>query len=116
MDLTDNASLDVEVSLESFSRDVQDEEILRGTDAVGYGSGVRTGRLCTEPSVLFCSFHFLLAVIAFSGATHDVATDGVYMSELNKQEQAKYIGWQELSITSPRLWRPAVWYGWLGGC
>ena len=35
---------------------------------------------------------FLLAVIAFSGATHDVATDG--MSELNKQEQAKYIGWQ----------------------
>ena len=36
----------------------------------------------------------LLAVIAFSGATHDVATDGVYMSELNKQDQAKYIGWQ----------------------
>ncbi len=36
----------------------------------------------------------LLAVIAFSGATHDVATDGVYMSELDKQEQAKYIGWQ----------------------
>lgn len=36
----------------------------------------------------------LLAVIAFSGATHDVATDGVYMSELDKQQQAKYIGWQ----------------------
>ncbi|WP_418696965.1 MFS transporter [Bacteroides sp.] len=36
----------------------------------------------------------LLAMIAFSGATHDVATDGVYMSELNKQDQAKYIGWQ----------------------
>lgn len=36
----------------------------------------------------------VLALIAFSGATHDVATDGVYMSELNKQEQAKYIGWQ----------------------
>ena len=36
----------------------------------------------------------LLAVIACSGATHDVATDGVYMSELNKQDQAKYIGWQ----------------------
>ena len=33
-------------------------------------------------------------MIAFSGATHDVATDGVYMSELNKQDQAKYIGWQ----------------------
>ena len=36
----------------------------------------------------------LLAVIAFSGATHDVATDGVYMAVLNKEEQAKYIGWQ----------------------
>lgn len=36
----------------------------------------------------------LLALIAFSGATHDVATDGVYITELNKQEQARYIGWQ----------------------
>lgn len=36
----------------------------------------------------------LLAIVAFSGATHDIATDGVYMSELDKQEQAKYIGWQ----------------------
>lgn len=36
----------------------------------------------------------LLAVIAFSGATHDVATDGVYMSVLDKDDQAKYIGWQ----------------------
>lgn len=36
----------------------------------------------------------LLAIIAFSGATHDIVADGVYMSELNKQDQAKYIGWQ----------------------
>lgn len=36
----------------------------------------------------------LLAVIAFSGATHDIACDGVYMSELTPSEQAKYIGWQ----------------------
>lgn len=36
----------------------------------------------------------LLAIIAFSGATHDIVTDGVYMSELSKQDQAKYIGWQ----------------------
>lgn len=42
----------------------------------------------------FCYSIALLAVIAFSGATHDVATDGVYMTELNKEEQAKYIGWQ----------------------
>lgn len=36
----------------------------------------------------------LLAVIAFSGATHDVACDGVYMGELSAAEQSKYIGWQ----------------------
>ncbi len=36
----------------------------------------------------------LFAVVAFSGATHDVACDGVYMAELNAQQQAQYIGWQ----------------------
>lgn len=36
----------------------------------------------------------LLFLIAFSGATHDVATDGVYMTELSKPDQARYIGWQ----------------------
>lgn len=36
----------------------------------------------------------LLAIVAFSGATHDIACDGVYMSELTNSEQAKYIGWQ----------------------
>ena len=29
-----------------------------------------------------------------SGATHDIALDGLYMAELSKQDQAKYIGWQ----------------------
>lgn len=36
----------------------------------------------------------ILAVIALSGATHDIALDGLYMAELSKQDQAKYIGWQ----------------------
>lgn len=36
----------------------------------------------------------LLAVVALSGATHDIALDGLYMTELSKQDQAKYIGWQ----------------------
>ena len=36
----------------------------------------------------------LLAVAAFSGATHDVACDGVYMSSLTPAQQSKYIGWQ----------------------
>ena len=36
----------------------------------------------------------LLFIVAFSGATHDIATDGVYMTELNKESQARWIGWQ----------------------
>lgn len=36
----------------------------------------------------------ILAVIAMSGATHDIALDGLYMAELSKQDQTKYIGWQ----------------------
>lgn len=35
-----------------------------------------------------------LAIVAFSGATHDIACDGVYMSELSPSQQAQYIGWQ----------------------
>ena len=36
----------------------------------------------------------ILGVVAFSGATHDIALDGLYMAELSGQDQAKYIGWQ----------------------
>ena len=36
----------------------------------------------------------LLAVIALSGATHDIAADGTYMSVLSNEEQARWIGWQ----------------------
>ncbi|MFZ9299704.1 MAG: MFS transporter [Chitinophagaceae bacterium] len=36
----------------------------------------------------------LLALIAFSGSTHDTAADGVYLNELSPKEQAKYVGWQ----------------------
>lgn len=36
----------------------------------------------------------ILAVIALSGATHDIALDGLYMAELSKTDQAKFIGWQ----------------------
>lgn len=36
----------------------------------------------------------ILAVIAMSGATHDIAADGTYMSVLSTEEQARWIGWQ----------------------
>ena len=36
----------------------------------------------------------ILAVIALSGATHDIAADGTYISVLSNEEQARWIGWQ----------------------
>lgn len=36
----------------------------------------------------------IMFVLAFSGATHDIALDGVYIHELSKTQQAQYIGWQ----------------------
>lgn len=36
----------------------------------------------------------IMTVIAFSGSTHDIALGGVYIQELTKTQQARYIGWQ----------------------
>ena len=58
----------------------------------------------------------LFAVIAFSGATHDIAADGVYMSELDEKNQAKYIGWQGAFYNLAKLIATGglVWLaGWL---
>ena len=35
-----------------------------------------------------------MGVVAFSGATHDIATDGIYLTALDKKTQSTYIGWQ----------------------
>ena len=47
-----------------------------------------------EFSHFFVYAIILMAFIAFSGATHDIATDGIYMHALSKEDQAKYIGVQ----------------------
>ena len=36
----------------------------------------------------------MMGVIALSGATHDIATDGIYLTALDKKTQSTYIGWQ----------------------
>ncbi|MDE7025219.1 MAG: MFS transporter [Paramuribaculum sp.] len=36
----------------------------------------------------------IMGVIAMSGATHDIATDGVYLTALDKKTQSQFIGWQ----------------------
>ncbi len=45
----------------------------------------------------------LLAVIALSGATHDIATDGVYLNVLSPKLQAKYIGWQGAAYNMAKI-------------
>lgn len=58
----------------------------------------------------------VFAVIAFSGATHDIAADGVYMAELSTENQAKYIGWQGAFYNLAKLVATGglVWFaGWL---
>ena len=58
----------------------------------------------------------ILAVVAFSGATHDIAADGVYMSELSSSDQAKYIGIQGAFYNLAKLVATGglVWLaGWL---
>ena len=45
----------------------------------------------------------LMAVIAFCGATHDMAVDGVYLNELSPKKQAAYIGWQGVAYNIAKV-------------
>lgn len=36
----------------------------------------------------------LMGVIAIAGSSHDIAGDGIYLSELDKETQSQYSGWQ----------------------
>ena len=45
----------------------------------------------------------LFAIIAFDGATHDIATDGVYINVLSEKLQAKYVGWQGASYNVAKI-------------
>ncbi len=64
------------------------------TTQIVSGIGFGLIALSLQMSSFFAISIAVLFIIAFSGATHDIATDGIYMTELNKDEQAKWIGWQ----------------------
>lgn len=55
-----------------------------------------------------------LALIAFCGATHDIAADGLYMQELSSSDQARYIGWQGAFYNLAKLFATGVLV-WLAG-
>jgi MFS transporter, PAT family, beta-lactamase induction signal transducer AmpG len=64
--------------------------------ATQFISGVGFGLLAlTLPLDGFFRYSLaLFAVIAFNGATHDIAADGVYINVLTEKLQAQYVGWQ----------------------
>ena len=64
--------------------------------ATQFISGVTFGLVAfTLPLPDFFKYSIaLLAVIAFSGATNDIAADGVYINALTPKQQAQYCGWQ----------------------
>ncbi len=65
-----------------------------------YTTQIFTGVLFGMVALSLHSSHFfavsisIFSIIAFSGATHDTAADGVYLNELTEKMQAKYVGWQ----------------------
>jgi PAT family beta-lactamase induction signal transducer AmpG len=45
----------------------------------------------------------LFAIIAFNGATHDIAADGVYINVLSEKLQAQFVGWQGASYNIAKI-------------
>jgi PAT family beta-lactamase induction signal transducer AmpG len=45
----------------------------------------------------------ILAVTAFASATHDIASDGLYIASLTNHQQAEYAGWQGAFFNVARL-------------
>lgn len=45
----------------------------------------------------------LMGILAFSGASHDIAGDGVYLAFLDNKQQAEYIGWQGASYNIAKI-------------
>lgn len=63
------------------------------TEFIG-GAGFGVLALSLKLPTFFQYSIALFAIIAFNGATHDTAADGVYINVLDLKEQSKYVGWQ----------------------
>lgn len=73
--------------------------------ATQFVSGISFGLVAFSlhlPDFFSYSIAFM-AIIAFSGATHDIATAGVYLNELSLENQAKYVGVQGMFYNVAKL-------------
>ena len=116
LDVSDHVALDDQVPVELFL------ELYRTKKFWVVGSQLLSGvlfgvaALSLQLPLFFSVSVAVFAVVAFSGATHDIVADGVYMSELSPASQAKYIGWQGAFYNLAKLVATGglVWLaGWL---
>ena len=116
LDVSDHVALDDQVPVELFL------ELYRTKKFWGVGSQMLSGvlfgaaALSLQLPLFFAVSVVVFAVVAFSGATHDITAEGVEMSELPPASQAKYIGWQGAFYNFAKLVAPGglVWLaGWL---
>jgi MFS transporter, PAT family, beta-lactamase induction signal transducer AmpG len=59
--------------------------------------------LSLHVSEYFSTIVIVLWLIAFASATQDICSDGIYISTLNKQQQAAYIGVQGMAWNLGRI-------------
>jgi MFS transporter, PAT family, beta-lactamase induction signal transducer AmpG len=73
--------------------------------ATQFIGGISFGLLAlTLPLGAFVKYSLaLFAIIAFNGATHDIAADGVYINVLSEKLQAQYVGWQGASYNIAKI-------------
>lgn len=73
--------------------------------ATQFFGGVAFGLLALSLSLnaFFTYSLALFAIIAFNGATHDIAADGVYINVLSEKLQAQYVGWQGASYNVAKI-------------
>ncbi len=78
-----------------------------GTQFIG---GVTFGLLAlTLPLDGFFRYSLaLFAIIAFNGATHDIAADGVYINVLSSKQQAQFVGWQGAAYNIAKIFTQGV--------
>lgn len=60
----------------------------------GSAAGLGLVALALQLPVYFAASIAVLALVAFSAATHDVCADGLYIASLSAKQQAAYAGWQ----------------------
>ena len=113
----DHVAVDDQIPVEPLPGNFPYQKILRRHDAAPKRHIVRPCCPVASPTARSSRSRVaVFAVVAFSGATHDIAADGVYMSELIACRPRRSTSAGRVRSTTLRNWSPrAVWCGLRGG-